>query len=96
MSTPRITDEQRTRLRERLRLDTAALAAHAAAAARLDTAQAHRAEALAREDALVREAKAALADALAHLVERVGVEQASILTGTPVEAKRGPGRPPAA
>jgi hypothetical protein len=44
----------------------------------------------------VRAAKAALADALAHLVDRVGVEQASILTGTPVEVKRGPGRPPAA
>jgi hypothetical protein len=96
MSSPRITDEQRGLLRERQRLDTAALAAHAAAAARLETAQAHRAEILTREDALVREAKASLASAIAHLVDRVGVEQASILTGTPVEVKRGPGRPPAA
>ena len=96
MSSPRITDEQRGLLRERQRLDTAALAAHAAAAARLDAAQAHRAEVLAREDALVREAKATLSSALAHLVDRVGVEQASTLTGTPVEVKRGPGRPPAA
>jgi len=95
-STSHLTDEQRARLREKQRLDTAALSAHAVATARLEAAQAHRAEILAREDALVREAKATLAAATTALVARVGVEQASLLTGVPVEVKRGPGRPPTA
>jgi len=96
MSTSRLTEQQRQFLRDRQRLDLQALAAYTRAASHLEAALAHRAEILAREDAQIRDAKSALTTATRALVERVGVEQAAVLTGTQIEAKRGPGRPPAA
>jgi hypothetical protein len=95
MSHSRLTESQRQYLRERQRLDTQALAAYTKATARLEAATAHRATVVAKEDGLVRAAKNALAQARQALVERVGVEQASVVTGEPIEVKRGPGRPPA-
>lgn len=96
MSHSRLTESQRQYLRERQRLDTQALAAYTKATARLEAATAHRATVVAKEDGLVRAAKNALAQARQALVDRVGVEQASVLTGEPLDAKRGPGRPPTA
>lgn len=96
MSHPRLTEAQRQYLRERQRLDMQALAAYTRAGARLAAAQTHRTDVVAREDDLVRSAKSALAHARQALVERVGVDQASILIGEAIEVKRGPGRPPAA
>jgi phage terminase Nu1 subunit (DNA packaging protein) len=94
MASTKISDEQRAVLRERQRMGTEALNAYATASDRLARAAAHRAQLLAREDALVRTAKTDLTTARNNLVRRVGTEMASELTGEPIEPKRPVGRPP--
>lgn len=88
-----VTDDQLERLRQRQADDLAALAERNVAAARLEATTRLRAEVIENEDAAVRDARDALARATRALVERVGVETAAMLSGTPPEAVRALTRP---
>lgn len=91
-----VTDDQLERLRQRQADDLAALVERNVAAARLDATTRHRAEVIEKENAAVRDATDALARATRALVERVGVDSAAMLSGTPPEAVRALTRQPRA
>jgi hypothetical protein len=83
MSNRSLSIEARERLRAQQETEAKAVAAHSVAVGRLAATTARRAEVIAAQDELIRQAMAHVAVAAAEVIEVSGLERASVILGVP-------------